>query len=169
MITGTVIIIAAWFGFLVNKYTPKDIAHITVHGKPTWKSYLRTFGMLAMGQINELKLEKGTAPFSAPAFGRQVAASARKEVKAPSFSEKRKSGITSSRGGIKVKGGLLPKQTSIGTIQVYYDGSPPKYKGSKGKIRQYTSSGNMQIFYRKPEDSQNIEFLGEIVDVYEEY
>lgn len=89
------------------------------------------------------------------------------EKKELTFAEKRAKGVYSTRGSVRVKGGLLPHYGSIGRLEIYYDGKKmPSLSGSRGKIQIYKVDGNLQVFYKNPSDIQDFEFLGLIVDMY---
>lgn len=83
------------------------------------------------------------------------------------FAEKKAKGIYSTRGSVRVSGGLLPHHSSMGMIDFYYDGKKaPSLTGNRGRISIYKTDGNLQIFYKNPNDIKDKEFLGLIVDIY---
>lgn len=83
------------------------------------------------------------------------------------WSEKRKSGHMSTYGKHKVKGGMLPREGSIGRIMYRYDKSPARFTGSKGKVKIYKAEGDLQIFVKDRVDVENVEFIGNgVVDYY---
>ena len=89
------------------------------------------------------------------------------EKKELTFAEKKAKGVYSTRGSVRVSGGLLPHHSSMGMIDFYYDGKKaPSLTGSRGRISIYKTDGNLQIFYKNPDDVKDKEFLGLIVDMY---
>ena len=89
------------------------------------------------------------------------------EKKELTFAEKKAKGIYSTRGAVRVSGGLLPHHSSMGMIDFYYDGKKaPSLTGSRGRISIYKTDGNLQVFYKNPNDIKDKEFLGLIVDMY---
>lgn len=91
----------------------------------------------------------------------------KKEKKELTFAEKKAKGIYSTRGSVRVSGGLLPHHSSMGMIDFYYDGKKvPSLTGSRGRISIYKTDGNLQVFYKNPNDIKDKEFLGLIVDMY---
>lgn len=81
--------------------------------------------------------------------------------------EKKAKGIYSTRGSVRVSGGLLPHHSSMGMIDFYYGGKKaPSLTGSRGRISIYKTDGNLQVFYKNPNDIKDKEFLGLIVDMY---
>jgi|GEM_PF-5846130 len=84
------------------------------------------------------------------------------------WEDKRKGGHTSSYRGVNVKGGLLPKQALIGgaNVEVYFDGECPQWHSVNGSITVYKTDGNLQAFFRGKSDDKDINFLGDIVDLY---
>ena len=83
-----------------------------------------------------------------------------------SWIDDRRSGVSSSYGGVRVKGGLLPKKGTIGNIQVCFDEDMPHRSGSRGSTNIYTCDGNLQVFYNRRGDEVNIEWDANIVDIY---
>lgn len=89
------------------------------------------------------------------------------EKKELTFAKKKVKGIYSTRGAVRVSGGLLPHHASMGMINFYYDGKKaPSLTGSRGRISIYKTDGNLQVFYKDSNDIKDKEFLGLIVDMY---
>ncbi len=82
------------------------------------------------------------------------------------FEEKRKKGMTGSYGGVRVKGGLLPKSGSIGAVEFLFDGSFPSKRGKRGKADKYFTDGHIQVIYKDKKQAEEICFQGKTVDVY---
>ncbi|WP_277058222.1 hypothetical protein [Trichlorobacter lovleyi] len=82
------------------------------------------------------------------------------------FEEKRKKGMTGSYGGVRVKGGLLPKSGSIGTVEFLFDGSFPAKRGKSGKADKYVTDGHIQVIYKDKKQAEEVCFQGKTVDVY---
>jgi hypothetical protein len=74
-----------------------------------------------------------------------------------------------SIGKINIKGNILPKSGSIGTINIRFDGNFPQRTGGRGRTNIYRTDGNLQVIFRRPEDAENIEFEGKRVDLYYDY
>lgn len=82
------------------------------------------------------------------------------------FEEKRKKGMTGSYGGVRVKGGLLPKSGTIGTVEFLFDGSFPSKRGKSGKADKYVTDGHIQVIYKDKKQVEEVCFQGKTVDVY---
>lgn len=80
--------------------------------------------------------------------------------------KKKRSGRTTNHGGIKIKGGLLPKKGNIGRIEVHFDGSFPKHTKTTSGIKYFETDGNIQVIYKHYDDEVKIKFLGNSVDIY---
>jgi hypothetical protein len=86
-----------------------------------------------------------------------------------SWEEKRRNGYASSRGSLKIKGGMLPHRYSMGVTELYFDGKQPKQTRSVGRVLIYETDGNLQVFFKNREDEARYEFYGKIVDIYRTY
>jgi len=86
---------------------------------------------------------------------------------ASTFAEKRAKDVYSTYSGVRVKGELLPHQCSFGRLKFYYDGKKsPTLSGTRGRTKIYKTDGNLQVFYKDPNDIKDMEFVGLIVDMY---
>lgn len=74
-----------------------------------------------------------------------------------------------SIGRVNIKGSILPKSGSVGGIDVRYDGNLPRFVGSRGNVNIYRTDCNLQVIFRRPEDTKQVEFEGKKVDLYYDY
>jgi len=90
------------------------------------------------------------------------------EKKELTFAEKKQNDYyTTNLGGIRIRGGLLPKHLTSGRLDIYYDGKKtPSVVGSRGKVKIWKTDGNIQVLYKDLNDIKDMEFQGLIVDMY---
>jgi len=89
-------------------------------------------------------------------LGGALEGAAKGNNKSKTYYAKKQKGVYSTDGGIHVKGGRLPKHMSSGPINYYFDGSRPQRTGTRGGRDVIETNGNLQIFYEKSKDIENI-------------
>ncbi len=166
-----------------NKKTKRNIQQNTTENYTREKSsnelFNKYFGNLdnVKGAPKRVKTENSTSKLDIKENNQKTSQSSNQnkpheaknttEKKELTFAEKKAKGIYSTRGAVRVSGGLLPHHSSMGMIDFYYDGKKaPSLTGSRGKISIYKTDGNLQVFYKNPNDIKDKEFLGLIVDMY---
>lgn len=133
-----------------------------------WGSPKQTSNKISSTKQKQKKEECKEIKKSSPEKEKNISREKEKiEKKELTFAEKKAKGVYSTRGSVRVSGGLLPHHSSMGMIDFYYDGKKaPSLTGSRGRISIYKTDGNLQIFYKNPDDVKDKEFLGLIVDMY---
>lgn len=84
-----------------------------------------------------------------------------------SFYDKKKRGYFTNYYGIRVSGGLLPKQYTSDGIEYHFDGSSPFRIGTRGGKFVVETDGNLQVFYRNRNDIEKMEYIAKSVDYYQ--
>ena len=87
--------------------------------------------------------------------------------KSNAYYKKKKQGNYSTTSGIRVSGGRLPKRMTSGPLVFCYDGSSPRRTGTRGGREVIETNGNLQVFYTKSRDIENIDFIANSVDYYQ--
>lgn len=147
------LLVILFVGYKVYKET-NSVQNSILNGKPSVSDYLGVFFKMVLSFSGDI-LKESTKGAS--------------RTSSASNKRRKKSGKITNRGGIKIKGGMLPKKGSIGRIEIHFDGSFPRNTKTSGTIKYYETDGNIQVIYKHQDDEKTVKFLGNSVDIYRSY
>lgn len=148
-----VLLFVLFIGYRVYKEA-NSVRNVILNGKPSVSGYLNGFIGMALSFFGGI-LKDGVKE-------------ATKTSRASCY-QRKQTGKVTNRGGIKIRGGMLPKNGSIGGVEVHFDGSFPRHTKTSGKIRYYETDGNIQVVYKHVDDETAVKFLGKSVEIYRSY